>query len=120
MKRLPDSELEIMMAIWECPVEVTSEYLMEHLDKTWAKTTVLNFLNRLCERGFLSVHKDGRKNVYQPLVKKDDYLKWESKTFLKKLHHNSVKSLFASLYDGKKLSGEEISELRQWIEGMEE
>lgn len=120
MKRLPDSELEIMMAIWECPGEVTSDYLMEHLKKDWAKTTVLNFLNRLCDRGFLAVHKNGRINIYKPLVEKEGYVRSESKSFLSRMHHNSVKSLFASLYDGKKLSPSEIGELRQWIEEMEE
>jgi len=57
-----------MMIIWDAEEKVTSDYLMEHLDKTWQKTTVLNFLNRLCERGFLQCHKEGRLNIYEPLV----------------------------------------------------
>ena len=64
IKKLPDSELEIMMIIWDADEKVTSDYIMEKLNKTWQKTTVLNFLTRLCDRGFLKCHKEGRFNVY--------------------------------------------------------
>ncbi len=43
IKKLPDSELEIMMVIWDANESVTSDYIMEKLSKSWAKTTVLNF-----------------------------------------------------------------------------
>ena len=45
-QRLPDAELEIMMAIWDANETVTSEYLMEVLNKDWVKPTLLNLLNR--------------------------------------------------------------------------
>lgn len=117
--RLPDSELEIMKIIWAAGSTVTSDYIMENLDKTWRKTTVLNFLTRLCDRGFIKCHKDGRFNIYEPLVKKDDYLKEESKSFLQKLHNNSLTSLVASLYNGKNISKEDLEELKRFIEEAE-
>jgi BlaI family penicillinase repressor len=116
-QKLPDSELEIMMVVWDAKGRVTSDYIMDNLDKTWQKTTVLNFLARLCDRGFLKYHKDGRINVYESLINKDEYLKKESKSFLRKLHRNSITSLVASLYDGKNISQEDLDELRQFIEG---
>lgn len=75
-KKLPDSELEIMMIIWDADSSVDCDYIMTHLDSNkWAKTTVLNFLIRLSDRGFLSCCKEGRKNIYTPLIKRDDYVK---------------------------------------------
>ena len=46
IKRIPDSELEIMMIIWEADKPVSSAYIIEKLkgEKDWAHTTVLNFL----------------------------------------------------------------------------
>ncbi|HOQ38217.1 MAG TPA: BlaI/MecI/CopY family transcriptional regulator [Acetivibrio sp.] len=119
IKKLPDSELEIMMVIWNAEEKVTSDYIMANLDKTWQKTTVLNFLTRLCDRGFLKYHKEGRLNVYEPLVNKEEYLQKESKSFLQKLHNNSLKSLVASLYDGKNISKEDLEELKKFIEEAE-
>ena len=116
IKKLPDSELEIMMIIWNADEKVTSDYIMDKLDKTWLKTTVLNFLTRLCDRGFLKCHKEGRFNIYEVLIEKEDYLQKESKSFLQKMHHNSLTSLVASLYDGQNISKEDLAELKRFIE----
>ena len=45
LKRLPDAELEVMMIIWEAEGTVTSDYIMERIDKDWAKTTLLKKTN---------------------------------------------------------------------------
>lgn len=119
MKKLPDSELEIMMIIWDSKEKVTSDYIMDRINKDWQKTTVLNFLTRLCDRGFVKFHKEGRFNIYESQVDKEDYLQRESKSFLKKLHHNSLTSLVASLYDGNSISKDDLEELKKFIEEAE-
>ncbi len=114
--KIPDAELEIMMVIWDANKSVTSEYIMERLNKNWAKPTLLNLLGRLCERGFLDCSKDGRFNIYTAKVEREDYLEIESKNFLKKLHHNSLTSLVASLYSGNGVTKEDLDELKKFIE----
>ena len=116
IRKLPDSELEIMMVIWGASAPVDSAYIMERLDKDWVKPTVLNFLSRLCERGFLECEKDGRKNLYHPLISRDEYLKCESVSFFQKLHQSSLKSLITSLYDGNGVTRADLDELKAFIE----
>ncbi len=118
IKRLPGSELELMMIIWEAGQPVSSAYIMEKLagEKSWANTTVLNFLSRLVERGFLQISKQGRFNYYKPLVDENEYLQEESKSFLEKMHKSSLKSLVAALYDGDAISKEDLEELRKYVE----
>lgn len=116
MRKLPDSELDVMMAVWDAEKAVTADDVMERLDRDWARTTVLNFFNRLCDRGFLKCHKEGRLNVYEPLVTKEAYLQAVSKSFLQRMHHNSLKSLVASLYDGQGITKEDLKELQAFIE----
>ena len=117
MNKLPECEHEIMMVIWENAEKggISCDDIMEHLDRSWTKTTVLNFLSRLCKRGFLTCEKDRRINLYTPAVKKEDYLKSESESFFEKMHHGSLSSLLSSLYDGKKLSDDDIDELKKFI-----
>lgn len=69
--RIPDSELEIMMIIWDAGGGVNTDYITARLDRGWAAPTVLKLLDRLCERGFLKCRKDGRLNMYTPTVKKE-------------------------------------------------
>lgn len=116
IKKIPDSELEIMLIIWEAYATVTSEYIMERINKEWAKPTLLNLLNRLCDRGFLRCDKIGKLNTYIALVSKEDYLKVESKNFLKKLYHNSLTNFVATLYSENDISKAELDELKKFIE----
>lgn len=119
IKRLPDSELEIMMIIWEAEDTVTSDYIMQRINKNWVKTTLLNLLTRLCDRGFLECEKVGKHNTYTAIVAKQDYLKLESKNFFEKLHRNSLKSLVATLYSDRNISKEDLEELKRFIEEAE-
>ena len=55
---LPNSELEIMMAIWEAKKPVSRPEIDEKLsEKNWQAPTVLKFLSRLTEKGFLKCEK---------------------------------------------------------------
>jgi predicted transcriptional regulator len=85
-------------------------------EKSWGNTTVLNFLSRLVDRGFLETSKQGRFNYYKPLVGENEYLQKESKSFLEKMHKSSLKSLIAALYDGDGISKAELEELRKYVE----
>ncbi|MCL1820986.1 MAG: BlaI/MecI/CopY family transcriptional regulator [Oscillospiraceae bacterium] len=117
-QRLPDAELEIMKIIWRNGEGTTSAYIMEKLEgkKEWAVTTVLNFLARLADRGFVTVSKNGKTNIYSPIIEEEEYLKTESKSFLERLHGNSVKSLVASLYGGNAISNDDLEELKRYID----
>lgn len=117
LQKLPEAELEIMLIIWETDETVTSEYIMDKLKgvKKWKRTTLLNLLTRLCERGYLKCEKDGKINCYTPLVAEKDYLESESRSFFSKLHKNSLKSLIASLYDTNSISEEDLKELEDFI-----
>ncbi|MDP4152275.1 MAG: BlaI/MecI/CopY family transcriptional regulator [Bacillota bacterium] len=118
MKRLPDSELEIMMVLWEAGEPVSSAYVIEKLKgkRNWKITSVLTFLSRLAQKGFISVEKDGKSNIYRPLIDEQDYLKYENRSFLEKLYGNSVTTFVSSLYNSKEIGEKELDELRRFID----
>lgn len=117
MKRLPDSELEIMMIIWDYNKPVTRIDIEEKMEegRKLSPTTILSFLSRLQEKGFLEVRKSGKTNVYLALVEKEDYMRTESRNILKRLYQNSVRNFLAALYDGESLSDEDLKELENYI-----
>ena len=118
MKKLPDSELEIMLIIWEYGRPVTRFEIESKLDedRKLSPTTVLSFLSRLQEKGFLDVRKDGKNNIYSEIIPKESYMQTESKNMLKKLYKNSVKNFLTALYDGNNLSEKDLQELEEYIE----
>lgn len=116
MKRLPESELEIMMIIWKYDRPVNRMEIEEHLKKDVAAPTILSFLNRLEAKGFVSVEKVGKINWYTPLVKEEEYLQRESRNILQRLYQNSLKNFVTALYDGEGLSSQDIEDLRAFVE----
>ncbi len=117
IKRLPESELEIMQIIWKNPAPVSRMTIEDALQKIHplAPTTILTLLTRLCEKGFLSLEKDGRTNLYTPLVSERDYLAAESRSFLDRLFGGSVAGFATALCDSG-ITKEELEELRRLLE----
>jgi BlaI family penicillinase repressor len=117
MRRLPDTELEVMQAVWACNPPISRADIGRELkdNHPLAVTTVLTILNRLVEKGFLAVEKQGRSNCYTPLVSRRDYLASQSKRFIEKLCGGSMSAFAAALCDSG-LSRKDIAELRELLE----
>lgn len=116
IRRLPDTELEVMQALWASDTPVPRAQLEECLAQThpMATTTLLTLLSRLSEKGFVRVDKEGRKSLYAPLVTREDYLAAQSRSFIQKLCGGSL-STFASALCDSGLSKEELEELRELL-----
>jgi len=118
IKRLPDSELEIMMIIWEANRTVTSAYVSEKLKdkREWKITSVLTFLARLVEKGFVTSTREGKVNIYSAVIGDQEYLENESKSFLEKLYSNSLTTFVSTLYKSNAINADDLAELRQFID----
>lgn len=117
MKRLPDSELELMMIIWDAGTAVTRGEIEERLPGTrrLSSTTILSFLARLQEKGFVKVIKNGRSNVYEALISREAYLQAESKSIWKRLYQGSVKNFMTALSAGEGLTDQDLLELQEFL-----
>lgn len=117
IRKLPDTELEVMQAIWSCTPPVARTDMEAILQDThpMALTTLLTLLTRLSERGFIKIEKVSRSARYYPLISKQEYLAEQSKRFIDKLCGGSL-STFASALCDSGLSKEDIAELRDLLE----
>ena len=115
--RLPDTELEIMKAIWASGKTISTSEVKELLEKNrpWNVSALQTLLNRLIDRGFLDSYKEGKNRFYHPLIQEEDYLAVENKAFFEKVNDRSVTKLFASLYDSKSISEADLDELAAFI-----
>ena len=98
-----------MKALWELGSDTPRSALERALAPfSWAGNTINTYLSRLTEKGFLSVHKDGKSNLYTPLVSREDYLYGSSpSTFLAALARNG-------------LDRRDVDELRSLLDQLEE
>ena len=122
VKKLPDTEFEVMKTVWGNEPPVTTNMLMEQLgkEKGWKQQTLIVLLMRLVERGFLRTEKNGKERAYYPLVDKEQYLKFETSSFIERFHNHSIVSLVNTLYDGKELKASDLEELSRWLKKQSE
>lgn len=119
-RRLPESELDIMLAVWAGGESgVTAPELLEALERPLTASALHSYLKRLEEKGFLSCVKEGKVNRYTPLVTRADYQEREGRTVLEKLYGSSLKRFAAALYDGGALSQSDLDELREFLDDLE-
>lgn len=116
-KRLPDSEFDVMKAIWDTVPPVNTGYLMDAVGKSkgWKAPTLISFLGRLEERGFVSSHKQGKERLYEPVADKDKYMQIATASFVEKYHDGSFVKLLDVLYKDKSLSEDDIDGLLAWL-----
>lgn len=120
IKRLPDSEFEIMEIVWDLNKTVTSSDIMAKiLNKKYKIPTIISYLNRLEKKGFLTSEKQGKERFYQAIVQKDEYLEFETKNFFKQYHNNSILSFMNALIESKSISSEELKNLQQKLNEYE-
>ena len=118
-RRLPDAELAAMQAVWAVGGEVGRGDIEGALaSHGWSANTVNTYLTRLCDKGFLTSRREGRNNLYTPLVSKDKYLEFESRSVLDRLYGGSLGSFVAALNAEQPLEQSEIDELRQFLDDM--
>lgn len=117
LRRLPDSELEVMQALWELEEPICRAAVEEKLAdrKSMAVTTLLTLLTRLSDKGFVRIEKDGRRSRYVPLVTRKDYQAAQSRRFVQQVCGGSI-SAFASALCDSGLSREDLDELRRLLE----
>jgi predicted transcriptional regulator len=117
IKRLPDTEFELMRIIWQHKPPITTSEIIHELgeDNNWKPQTVLTMLVRLIEKGFLSSERVGKERNYTPIISEQEYMQVETGQFISRYRGNSVGSLVKTMYDGKNMSDEDIKELKKWL-----
>ena len=121
--QISDSELILMQLIWEKGgialfAEIFDEIQQRNVD--WKYNTVITFLSRLVEKGFLKTNKIGRRNEYKALISAKEYHTAQTKLFVDKVYEGNVLELINTLMGQSILSVEEKEELRKYWNSGEE
>ncbi len=112
--RISETEWEVMKIVW-AQAPCSAGQIIEALnrrDPSWHPKTVKAFLSRLVRKRALGFKKEGRAYLYRPLVEERDCVDAASESFLERVFGGSLKPMLAHFVERKKLSDEEIRELR--------
>ena len=117
-KHLPESELDIMLVIWDEGDCIPAPAILDGLGRTLTASALHSYLKRLEEKGFLSCTKVGKVNTYTALVTKEEYQRSAGVSMLQKLYNGSISRFAVALYDGKTLDREELEQLKALLDRL--
>jgi BlaI family penicillinase repressor len=86
----------------------------------WAEATVKTLLNRLLNKGAIAAQKDGRRYLYSPLVQRDTWVLEESSSLIERLFEGRVAPLVAHFSQHRRLSRDDVAELRKLLEDLDD
>ncbi len=118
MEQLSHGEEQVMVALWDCGRPATRREIAASLPESchWADTTLLNFLARLAGKGFVRPSKQGNRNLYAPLVRKQTYCGATSAAHLQRLYGGDARAMFAALTDTGRISFAALERLARYLD----
>ena len=112
-----ESEYRFCLILWEHePISSGKlvELCKEHLG--WSKATTYTVIRRLSERGILK----NENTIVTSLVSKEETQKSRLEEMVEETFEGSMPAFIAAFSKGKRLSREDVEQLRQLIDSYEE
>lgn len=110
-KTLTKAELNLMNILWDKEQATVNELLDTLPEPKPAYTTVLTVMQVLTKKQVLRYEKQGKTNVYIPLLSREEYLNYFMDETCDSLFRGSVKSFLSFFAKHEKLSRKELEEI---------
>ena len=117
---ISDAESRVMEVLWRQSPQ-SAEEIVSTLQRAtaWHEKTIKTLLNRLLGKRAVSAEKDGRRYLYAPLLRREDWQQQESRSLLDRVFGGRVAPLLAHFSQHEKLSAKDIAELRKLIDAID-
>lgn len=103
--------------IWENePISSTELSKRSEEILKWKKSTTYTVLKRLCDKGIFQ----NIKGTVTSLISKQDFYSLQSEKFVEETFEGSLPAFLAAFSKRKKLSADEVSEIRRMIDSYKE
>ena len=103
--------------IWENePISSTELSKRSEEILNWKKSTTYTVLKRLCDKGIFQ----NNKGTVTSLISKQDFYSMQSEKFVEETFEGSLPAFLAAFSKRKKLSADEVSEIRKMIDSYKE
>ena len=116
-KSLPQSELEIMKALWKIGEPISAAKLNVYMNKGWRVQTLITHLARMvAKKAVICQHIPsgrGARYFYSPAISKTDYVNREMGAFIYRLYDDDPKSFMDSLYACGKIQRADVEYLAE-------
>ena len=118
-ERISDAEHVVMEVLWE-DSPLTAQDVAERVDpdRGWSANTVKTLLGRLMAKSAIAHEEDGRRYLYRPLVRREDYVSGESRRLIDRLFGGRLTPLVAHLAERDELTSRDIAEIEALLKDL--
>lgn len=118
--KISEAESLVMEVLWR-QHPLTAEEVVAALAEAqqWQEATIKTLLNRLLNKGAIVAEKEGRRYLYSPVLRREDWVLEESQGLLERLFGGRVAPLVAHFSQHRKLSRKDVAELRKLLEELD-
>lgn len=121
MVDISEAESVVMEVLWQRHPLAAEEVVAALAGRQdWQEPTIKTLLNRLLGKGALCAEREGRRYLYSPVLEREAWLSRQSESLLTRLFDGRVAPLVAHFSRQRKLSAQDIAELKQLIEGLDD
>ncbi len=115
------SEMEILDELWGRD-EATAQTIHDALGGTRSVgyTGTLKLMQLMHQKGLLGRRREGRSHVYYPLIDEQDTKSSLLNTFIDATFAGSASRMMMHLLGNKKVSREELNQIRDYLDRIEE
>jgi predicted transcriptional regulator len=119
--KISEAESKVLEVFWRAAGPLTAEEVVAAMDndRDWSAGTIRTFLTRLVKKKALAAKPDGRRYLYRPLVKRDDFVHKQSRDLIDRLFGGRITPFIAQFSQRQRLSRDEIEELKRLIERLD-
>lgn len=119
---ISEAEAQVMEVLWAATGPLSTEDVVAALEgrQEWQLATIKTLLNRLLNKGALSAEKDGRRYLYTPVLKREDWVGDQASGLLNRLFGGSLAPLVAQFSSQRKLTAEELAALKKLLKDNEQ
>lgn len=119
--QISEAESVVMDVLWQRHPLAADDVVAALADaRHWQEATIKTLLNRLLNKGAVTAEKDGRRYLYAPVLKREEWVLGESQGLLERLFDGRVAPLVAHFSQQRKLGRKDIAELRKLLEGIDD
>jgi predicted transcriptional regulator len=119
VERIAEGEYAVMEVLWgDAPLTAAEVAERVPAERGWSFATVKTMLSRLLAKGLLAHKQDGRRYLYSPAIRREDYVAAESSRLLDRMFGGRVTPLVAHLAERDRLSDADIAEIEALLKAL--
>ncbi len=117
---ISETELDVLKVLWEHGPATVREVnaVLHRRGRRYAHTTVQTLLSRLEAKGHVRSDKRGVAHVFEAAVSRDGLLRRRLRDLADDLCEGTATPLLNALVDGRRLTPEEIDQLRRRLDEL--